>query len=81
MKELSLLPLALGLYLAGSAHAQSSGERGKLIDDAKKEGKVVFYTGASANDGNALKSTLEKKYPFIKMEYFRAGKDKLLGNI
>ena len=62
MKELSLLLLALGLYLAGSAHAQSSGERGKLI-------------------GNALKSTLEKKYPFIKMEYFRGGKDKLLGNI
>jgi len=50
----------LGLYLAGSAHAQSSGERGKLIDDAKKEGKVAYYTGASANDGNAFKSTFEK---------------------
>jgi len=69
----------MGLYLAGSAHAQSSAERAKLIDDARKEAKVVFYTGASANGGNALKAAFEKKYPFIKMEYFRAGKDKLLG--
>jgi len=64
----------------GSARAQfSPAERAKLIEDAKKEGKVVFYTGASANDGNALKAAFEKKYPFLKMEYFRAGKDKLLG--
>lgn len=64
----------MGLYLAGSAHAQSSAERAKLIDDARKEAKVVFYTGASANGGNALKAAFEKKYPFIKMEYFRAGR-------
>ena len=65
--------------IVGSAQAQSFAERAKLIEEAKKEGKVVFYTGASANDGNALKTAFEKKYPFIKMEYFRAGKDKLLG--
>ena len=55
-----------------------AGGAGEVIEEAKKEGKVVFYTGASANDGNALKAAV-KKYPFIKMEYFRAGKDKLLG--
>jgi iron(III) transport system substrate-binding protein len=54
-------------------------DRAKLIEEAKKEGKVVFYTGANASDANALKAVFEKKYPFIKFEYFRAGKDKLLG--
>jgi len=64
----------------GFAEAQTSfADRAKLIEDAKREGKIVFYTGASANDGNALKTAFEKKYPFLKMEYFRAGKDKLLG--
>ena len=71
---------AMMFGFVGSARAQfSPAERAKLIEDAKKEGKVVFYTGASANDGNALKAAFEKKYPFLKMEYFRAGKDKLLG--
>jgi hypothetical protein len=64
----------------GFAEAQTSfADRAKLIEDAKREGKIVFYMGASANDGNALKTAFEKKYPFLKMEYFRAGKDKLLG--
>ena len=62
------------------AEAQTTpAERAKLVEEAKREGKVVFYTGASANDGNALKAASEKKYPFLKLEYFRAGKDKLLG--
>jgi iron(III) transport system substrate-binding protein len=69
----------IAVGLVGLANAQTSPDRGKLIEDAKKEGKVVFYTGASANDGNALKVAFERKYPFLKMEYFRAGKDKLLG--
>lgn len=68
------------LSLASFALAQGQlKDRAKLIEEATKEGKVVFYTGSSANDANALKAAFERKYPFIKFEYFRAGKDKLLG--
>ena len=77
-RQLSVL-FVIAVGLVGLANAQSSPDRAQLIEDAKKEGKVVFYTGASANDGNALKVAFERKYPFLKMEYFRAGKDKLLG--
>ena len=53
--------------------------RAKLVEEAKKEGKVVVYAAYSAADANAFKAAFEKKYPFIQFEYFRAGKDKLLG--
>ena len=66
---------ALMFGFVGSARAQfSPAERAKLIEDAKKEGKVVFYTGASANDGNALKAAFEKKYPFLRWNTFAPAK-------
>lgn len=52
--------------------------RAKLIGEAKKEGKVVLYVSFNTRDANALKAAFEKKYPFIKLDYFATGKDKLL---
>ena len=75
-----LLVISCELILASHAiHAQTiPTERAKLIEEAKKEGKVVVYAAYSAADANAFKAAFEKKYPFIRFEYFRAGKDKLL---
>jgi iron(III) transport system substrate-binding protein len=75
-----LLVISCELILASHAiHAQTiPPERAKLIEEAKKEGKVVVYAAYSAADANAFKAAFEKKYPFIRFEYFRAGKDKLL---
>ena len=56
----------------------ASAERAKLIEEAKKEGKLVVYAAYATADANAFKAAFEKKYPFIQFEYFRAGKDKLL---
>jgi iron(III) transport system substrate-binding protein len=66
-----------GLLLPPLLHAQTTPDP-KLIEEAKKEGKVVVYAAYSAPDANAFKAAFEKKYPFIQFEYFRAGKDKLL---
>jgi len=55
-----------------------STNRAKLVEDAKKDGKVVVYAAYSATDANVIKAAFEKKYPFMNFEYFRAGKDKLL---
>ena len=79
MKRWILTLLIIALYPLDIAGAQGSAERAKLIEEARREGKVVFYSGSNANDANAIKAGFEKKYPFIKFEYFRAGKDKLLG--
>ncbi len=79
MNRLLLMLLVITLSAPSVGRAQITGERAKLVEEAKKEGKVVFYSGSNANDANAIKAGFEKRYPFIKFEYFRAGKDKLLG--
>ena len=53
-------------------------DRAKLIEEAKKEGKVFVYVSSNASDARALKASFEKKYPFINMEYYSSGKDALL---
>jgi iron(III) transport system substrate-binding protein len=81
MKKIISLTLALhGIFcLAGIIHAQSqSTDRPKLIEEAKKEGKVMVYVSSNASDAKALKAAFEKKYPFINMEFLSSGKDALL---
>jgi iron(III) transport system substrate-binding protein len=68
-------PFSLSPHVQGQS---ASTERAKLIEEAKKEGKVVVYAAYATADANAFKAAFEKKYPFIQFEYFRAGKDKLL---
>lgn len=78
-RRMLLLLLACAALLAAPARAQTvPADRAKLVAAAKKEGKVVVYAAYSAADANMFKAAFEKKYPFIKFEYFRAGKDKLL---
>ncbi len=81
MKKIISLTLVLhGIFcLAGIIYAQSqSTDRPKLIEEAKKEGKVMVYVSSNASDAKALKAAFEKKYPFINMEFLSSGKDALL---
>ena len=81
MKAIISLTLVLHAIfgLAGIAHPQGqSTDRPKLIEDAKKEGKVMVYVSSNASDAKALKAVFEKKYPFINMEFLSSGKDALL---
>ena len=68
---------ALTFANAGIARAQTK-ERAKLIEDAKKEGKVMVYVSSNASDARALEAAFEKKYPFVNMEFYSSGKDALL---
>jgi iron(III) transport system substrate-binding protein len=81
MRRLILFPVVsfVPIFLCQCLYAQTvPPERARLIEEAKKEGKVVVYAAYSANDANVFKAAFEKKYPFLQFEYFRAGKDKLL---
>src|ERR1051325_11024765 len=71
----SILVLAIGF--ASAAWCQPA----SLIEAAKKEGKVVWYTSLNINDSNALLARFEQKYPFIKTELLRAGAEQLLNRI
>ncbi|MBI4318030.1 MAG: extracellular solute-binding protein [Chloroflexi bacterium] len=53
----------------------------QLIEGAKKEGKVVVYYPMDEPTLDALQATFEKKYPFIKVERFRAGGVELVQKI
>ncbi|HMF49953.1 MAG TPA: hypothetical protein VK603_14975, partial [Candidatus Saccharimonadales bacterium] len=42
-----------------------------LIEGAKKEGKLVWYTALSIQDAELLTRRFEQAYPFIKTETLR----------
>lgn len=49
-----------------------------LIEGAKKEGKVVFYTGLIVDQVvRPVKAAFEKEYPFVQVEFFRGNAERL----
>jgi ABC-type Fe3+ transport system substrate-binding protein len=49
-----------------------------LVEGAKKEGKVMFYTGLIVDQVvRPLKQAFEKEYPFVELEFFRANSQRL----
>jgi len=60
-----------------------SAERHKiLVEGAKKEGKLMFYTALIVDQVvRPLKAAFEKEYPFIQLEFFRANSDRLAQKI
>jgi hypothetical protein len=45
----------------------------KLIEGAKKEGQMVFYTTMTLDQSKEVIDRFQKKYPFIKPTLFRTG--------
>src|SRR5437870_2299880 len=50
----------------------------ELIRGAKKEGQVVFWSSMRIEDSRALAAGFEVKYPFIKVDIFRAGGEQIV---
>lgn len=44
----------------------------KLIEGAKKEGKVVWYTVDAPKTNQILATAFQKKYPFVELQFIRA---------
>lgn len=60
--------------------AQAS-ERANLIEGAKNEGKLVWYTSMAIDTSKPLLDAFLKEYPFIKADLVRAGEEKLMTRI
>lgn len=73
----SLVYLLCGISSPDSSLAQDS-VTAKLIEGAKKEGKMIFYSSLNIEDNNGLLKKFEEKYPFIKTELNRLNADRLL---
>src|SRR5262245_54318331 len=53
-----------------------------LVDGARKEGQVVLYSALIVNQMlRPLAAGFMKKYPFIKMTYYRADSEELLAKL
>ncbi len=64
-----ILLLCLGLPLLGASRAIGAEEQGKLIEGAKREGKVVYWaTGMTPELAKAFEEGFKKKYGLLHFE-------------
>lgn len=82
LKSLIFVAAWVVLFAIGAASAWSqSDEKSKLIEGAKKEGKLVWYTSTNVTESKPLLDDFEKIVPGIKGEIFRASGEKTLNRI
>lgn len=77
-RVLASLVLLFFLFTNSAAFALPQEE---LIAGAKKEGTLVVYASATTQQVQMSLGAFQRKYPFIKTEYFRTGKQKLLSRV
>lgn len=57
---------------------KSANREKALIEGAKKEGKMMFYTGLIVDQVvRPVKAAFEKEYPFVQIEFFRGNAERL----
>jgi len=81
--SLSIIPvlnLICGLLIVSPLHAQST-QHAALVEGAKKEGKLVWYTSMAIDTSKPLLDAFVKEYPFIKADLVRAGEEQLMNRV
>jgi iron(III) transport system substrate-binding protein len=68
----------IGLSLVANLHAQS---QSALLDGAKKEGKLVWYTSMAIDTSKPLLDAFLNEHPYIKAELIRLGEEQLVNRI
>lgn len=61
--------------------AEADSRSAALVEGARKEGKMVFYTSVETEFARSLTSAFEAKYPFIKTDIFRSTHEKILSRM
>ena len=69
------------LFLVKAALALSQVANPDLMAQAKKEGRVVWYTTVSIPESKQFIDMFEKQYPFIKVDLLRSGSGALVNRI
>jgi iron(III) transport system substrate-binding protein len=77
MTKVWLIALLLPLAFSGVAVAQDA----KLVEAAKKEGKVVWYTSLALPTAERLAKAFEAAYPGVKVEVNRTGSERILQRV
>ena len=75
-RSLPLLIVVAMLPPVGSALGAGA-ERDRVLEGAKKEGRLALYAGMEAEEATLFTNAFSKKYPFIKAEIFRSSGEKI----
>ena len=64
--------------VADIAQMKSPDREKRLVEGAKKEAKINFYTGLIVDQlVRPLKAAFEKEYPFVQMDFFRGNSERV----
>src|SRR6266550_8654521 len=79
-------PIALALLIAafvsfGFSPESSAATREELIDAAKKEREVVFYTTTNLEEAAAMSARFKAKYPFLDVNINRAEGERIVTKV
>ena len=74
-----LLTLLVASLVPVAAYSQDNAQ--KIIEGARKEGELVWYTTMSSDQSNAFMARFQQKYPFLKPSVIRLGGSALLNRI
>ncbi len=67
-------------FLAIPVWGQTAREA-KLLEEAKKEGALVWYTAMAIDTAKPLVDAFGRKYPFIKVTYIRVGTAQMINRV
>src|SRR5262245_51672933 len=76
-----LIVLCWSVWNGSSESTAQSGPSEAVLEGAKKEGSVVWYGTINVTDGRRVIDAFEKKYPFLKVNFYRAGSQPLLNRL
>src|ERR1043166_2873381 len=81
--KLTLLTLSavVCFYCQSLLSVAQAGSNPKIIEAAKREGAVSYYTTMTLSQSKKIVDKFQQKYPFIKPELFRSGGDAILNRI
>ena len=77
--KIALAMVSMASVCTGRALSQTSNP--DLIGQAKKEGRVTWYTTVSIPESKQLIDIFEKQYPFIKVDLLRSGSGALVNRV
>src|SRR5687768_5377143 len=78
---ISIVVLSWSVWNCFSESAAQTSPSEALVEGAKKEGSVVWYGTINVTDGSKVVDAFEKKYPFLKVNFYRAGSQPLLNRL
>ena len=79
--KLLVLAVSITLFVALLASLSQAGSNPSVIDAAKSEGKMSFYTTMTLSQSKKVVDAFHQKYPFLTPELFRGGGDEVLNRI